>query len=130
MKLERLYTKLYQLRGKYYLGGTRSIGDTKRIVRAIRKTHREIKRRERRVRVVLRGIVCALLIAFCSCTCENDYAGSYNSYHNDRFTYEAYQMPKEHGNTAQRTIYVVTDHDTGRSYIGMYGITLVEIQSE
>lgn len=49
MMLEKLYTKLYQLRGAYYLGGTRSIGDAKRMLRAMKKTKREIDRRTRRV---------------------------------------------------------------------------------
>lgn len=49
MTLDRLYAKLYQLRGAYYRGGTRSIGDTKRMVRAMKKTKREIDRRTRRV---------------------------------------------------------------------------------
>lgn len=42
--LEQLHIKLYRMRGVYYLSGPRSIGDTKRMVRAMRKTKREIDR--------------------------------------------------------------------------------------
>ena len=80
--------------------------------------------------IILRSIVFALLFAFCSCTGADQHAGSHNSYNYGRFTYETYRMPKEYGSTARREIFIVTDNETGRMYIGMYGISLIEIENK